>query len=439
VARYPVEVDSGFRCGLYNGGGCDFQSVPKIPPTLRTAALPRVNEQEVAAYPKIIGSQNMMPLYQHTSDHFVLEAAKQLLQAGSTSFKFDLKNMKRDGKVVGYIKGEGPLAILTNRELPYLQLLDMPFKHFMIWTAQLGGPPTFKGDVDGWDVYKEIYRLTQFILKRYNGSGKTFYIGQWEGDWSIRDVLNKDANANPKRVQQMVKLLSDKQRGVDDAKRATGHKDVWVWHYAEANLVENSIKKGTSWTSMVHGVIDKVRPVIDYVSVSVGGDSLREWNPTNNLHVTMDYARSRLPFKSGVPEPRAFVGEFYFSIKYPDGKASQTAPTPEMQKQRALWAAASGIAWGSEHMMWWQFQENEMTKDGQYRGFWLVDNNNKPTPLYQSLQQFYKDAEDFVRSTLAATGKLPTRYAYRRWAVYRLIELSGKTDTSVWKPYVRAN
>ena len=36
----------------------------------------------------------------------------------------------------------------------------------MIWTAQLGGPPTFKGDVDGWDVYKEIYRLTQFILKR---------------------------------------------------------------------------------------------------------------------------------------------------------------------------------------------------------------------------------------------------------------------------------
>ena len=80
--------------------------------------------------------------------------------------------------------------------------------------------------------------------------------------------------------------------------------------------MENSIKKGTSWTSMVHGVIDKVRPVIDYVSVSVGGDSLREWNPTNNLHVTMDYARSRLPFKSGVPEPRAFVGEFYFSIKY---------------------------------------------------------------------------------------------------------------------------
>jgi hypothetical protein len=102
VARsFAVEVDSGFRCGVYNGGDCTFESVPKIPPALRTAALPRVNEQEVISYPKIIGSQNMMPVYQHTNDHFVLEAAKQLLQAGSTSFKFDLKNMKRDGKVVG--------------------------------------------------------------------------------------------------------------------------------------------------------------------------------------------------------------------------------------------------------------------------------------------------------------------------------------------------
>jgi hypothetical protein len=58
------------------------------------------------------------------------------------------------------------LAILTNKELPYLQLLDMPFKHFMLWTAQMGGPPTFKGDIDGWDVYKEIFRLTQYLLRR---------------------------------------------------------------------------------------------------------------------------------------------------------------------------------------------------------------------------------------------------------------------------------
>ena len=49
-------------------------------------------------------------------------------------------------------------------------------------------------------------------------------------------MLNKDANANPKRVQQMVKLLSDKQRGVDDAKRATGHKDVSIHQLSQVWL-----------------------------------------------------------------------------------------------------------------------------------------------------------------------------------------------------------
>jgi hypothetical protein len=59
---------------------------------------------------------------------------------------------------------------------------------------------------------------------------------------------------------------------------------VFVWHYAEANLVEQSMKQGPAWVSMVNSVIGAVRPVIDYVSISVGGDSLREVNPAPALH-----------------------------------------------------------------------------------------------------------------------------------------------------------
>jgi hypothetical protein len=54
---------------------------------------------------------------------------------------------------------------------------------------------------------------------RYNNSGKTFYIGHWEGDWCLRDTYNKTANANPKKVQAMIKLLTDKQRAIDTAKK----------------------------------------------------------------------------------------------------------------------------------------------------------------------------------------------------------------------------
>jgi hypothetical protein len=110
-------------------------------------------------------------------------------------------------------------------------------------------------------------------------------IGHWEGDWSIRDAFDKTAPANQTKAAAMVRLLSAKQRAVDDAKRdSPWARNVFVWHYAEANLVEQSLQRGQRWPSMVNTVIPAVRPVIDFVSVSVGGDSLREPNPAPALH-----------------------------------------------------------------------------------------------------------------------------------------------------------
>lgn len=105
VPRFPVEKYAQYECQLWLKGTCQFKSmITKWPAAMsadRRPSLPRVNEIAIASYNKILSSQNIMPLYQHTSDHAVLEAAKQLLMAGATSFKFDLKNMLRNGKVAG--------------------------------------------------------------------------------------------------------------------------------------------------------------------------------------------------------------------------------------------------------------------------------------------------------------------------------------------------
>lgn len=111
------------------------------------------------------------------------------------------------------------------------------------------------------------------------------------------------------------------------------------------------------------------------------------------------------------------------------------APTPELQKQRGCWAAAAGVAWGAPHMLWWAFYDNEQTRSGAYRGYWLVDNANRETPLFNAYQQYYRDAQEFVRSVMGATGKPPSDYAFRKWAVQRLVQLSGKTDVAL--PEVR--
>lgn len=80
--------------------------------------------------------------------------------------------------------------------------------------------------------------------------------------------------------------------------------------------------------------------------------------------------------------------------------------------------------------MWWAFYDTENTKTGGYRGYWLVDNANRETPLFKAYQQYYADAQNFVRSVVAATGKPPGDYGFRLWATERLVQVSGRTDVS---------
>jgi hypothetical protein len=87
-------------------------------------------------------------------------------------------------------------------------------------------------------------------------------------------------------------------------------------------------------------------------------------------------------------------------------------------------------------MLWWAFYDNEQTRSGAYRGYWLVDNGNRATPLFRAYSQYLTDSQEFVRSVMAATGKPPTNYAFRVWATERLIQLSGKTDVPT-RPVVR--
>eukprot|EP00882_Tetradesmus_deserticola_P025941 GHRQ01028533.1.p1 GENE.GHRQ01028533.1~~GHRQ01028533.1.p1 ORF type:complete len:402 (+),score=109.73 GHRQ01028533.1:134-1339(+) len=319
IVKYPLRVKTGFDCPPFAKQCSFYTTALPAAPSARVPKAKAVNELQVFQYPKVVGSQVAMPLYQFTSEHNVLEAARRLLQAGSTSFKFDLKNQRANGKPIKELNKKGWLAITTHGELPYVTLFDMPFRNFLFWAGRT--PPPGRDitwtDIDGVDVYKEMYKLVVWLLKRYNNSGKTFYIGHWEGDWCLRDSYNKSANANPKKVKAMIKLLTDKQRAVDNAKRDNPWaKNVFVWHYAEANLVEQSMKQGPGWVSMVNTVLGAVSPTIDYVSLSLGGDSLREVNPAPALHKALDYANAKLPAKRGVPGPRVFIGEFYFDMRW---------------------------------------------------------------------------------------------------------------------------
>jgi hypothetical protein len=75
-----------------------------------------------------------------------------------------------------------------------------------------------------------------------SGTGKTFLLGHWEGDW----YLTRDAQdePTPTKIRGMIDWLNIRQKAVDDAKRDTRHSDVHLFHYTEANLVQKGMKGG---------------------------------------------------------------------------------------------------------------------------------------------------------------------------------------------------
>ena len=58
---------------------------------------------------------------------------------------------------------------------------------------------------------------------------------------------------------------------------------------------------------------------------------------------------------------------------------------------------------------------NEKLEDGSSRGFWLINHENEPQPLYYSLQEVLWDAEEYVEEFAEEYGRVPTNEEYRAY------------------------
>jgi hypothetical protein len=68
-----------------------------------------------------------------------------------------------------------PDALLTRRTKPPKSPTHN--RSFIFWAYP----------VHNENAYQEYYDLAVHLITKYAGSGKAFYVGHWEGDWSIRN------------------------------------------------------------------------------------------------------------------------------------------------------------------------------------------------------------------------------------------------------------
>lgn len=345
------------------------------------------------AYNFVVGTQATGGSYQFTGSPMLVEAAHAILEMGSNTIKFALAPDKRE-----------PLKLhnLTEiaRDAPSIKtLLKLPFSDYLLWAYPVSTESNRFQPDSLPSEYREIYDLTCYLLKACNGTGKTFYLGNWEGDWHL---THTDPHHVPtaQEVENMIAWVNIRQKAVDAAKRDTPHQHVQVYYYLEVNLVVDAMEGKVRLTNSVlpHTPVDFVSySAYDAINSSAAIDLVR----------SLDYIASKLPQKSGIRGKRVFIGEYGFPAQ---------RYSPQEQNARSCRVMRAGLAWGCPFVLYWELYNNEL-QDGKQTGFWMIDDHQVKQPIYETHQRFYSWAKPYVVEFTLERGRLPTQAEFDKAAV----------------------
>lgn len=379
-------------------------------------------DKDINAFNYVIGTQTVGAKYKFTDETNLVETAKAIREMGSNLLKISMSpryfwenyDIPRNPQ----IKSLKDLA----QESSMAQVLDMDFKYYQIWAYEFSQytqePEGEKRDeyqikfIDGLNdeyaekSYKEIYDLTCFLLQKYSGTGKVFFLGNWEGDWHLRWDYNRDKPANPATVEGMTRWFDIRQKAIDDAKRNTPHEQVDLYHYIEVNLSNLAVKGDTC---VINTILPRINP--DYVSFS----SYTATNPPSTevemdsmLTAHLKHIASKMKPKPDIEGQRLFIGEYGWS---------EAAYTQEEIDCRAKWVMKTAMRFGCPFVLFWEMYNNELNNDGSNRGFWLIDQCGKKTPLYNTHQKFYQESRQWLTDFTKSQHRMPSQEEFLKAAI----------------------
>jgi hypothetical protein len=346
-----------------------------------------------------VGTQTFAGLYEFSTNTLLVETAEAITNLGSDTIKFYMGHNTSFQSGVTLTPDINSLLTLARDEPSHRRVLNMPFRRYIIWEYPFSNPeaPFVDGNyttTEQANDYREMYDLTRYFLTNYNGSGKSFYLGHWEGDGYL-NVNNWTTNPSAAVVSAMVLWENTRQKAVDDAKASVNYSNVNVFYYAEANRVRDAMLNGTNNNvRMINAVIPYITN-LDYVSYSsYDGMNLS----TSDLYTTLNYMQSHLPTnKAGkVPGERMWIGEYGWG-----GYSTDTQePLTRGYIQRLL-----GWNYGGQclqFILFWEIYDNEVGKN-----FCLIDSNNVPVAAWFLHQRFINQGRMLTAQFKETNGRLP--------------------------------
>jgi len=339
------------------------------PHGLKAAAGVRANARKELR--DIVGVTHVDGKYYLTDKDFLNEGADQILALGSRVIKVWFHDPQRSYAFNSQWPPMGSLVEMA--QSPYFrQLFDKPFTTYILMCFSMGHDDPYwrKGLTreQKLDEQRQFYELAKYLLTTYKGTGKTFVLQHWEGDWLIRGNYDRNADPQPEAISGIIDWLNARQAGVNQAREEIGTHGVRVFHAAEVNRVVPSMKENKP------NVVNTVLPYtkLDLVSYSAWDAATERFEDPNVFREALDFIAAHAPDSAAFGDKNVYVGEFGM----PENKFSAE------QIQKAIPAAVeTALDWGCPYVVYWQLYCNELQdpnesppvkSNNSVRGFWLI-------------------------------------------------------------------
>lgn len=360
-------------------------------------AYPDTYPEEVENYNYVLGTQTIGASYGFTEDTRLVETAKMIQQMGSNIMKTEIP-----------LNGGRRLShLVLEEDDSYRAIMQMDFKYYFFWVYSSMKTSWTDGlsEKESETEYENMYALADYLLKKFKGTGKEFYLGHWEGDWHLTDTNPDKYTLAPERIKGMADWYTVRQRAVEDAKAANGDSDVKVWHYSEVNRVFDALDNGYD------RIVNKVLPLVDVDFVSYSSyDAISDKSYealSKKLHKALNALEAALKPRADIQGRRVFIGEYGFSHK---------AVGQGEQNSRSVMVAKAALEWGCPFCLYWEMYNNEV-QNGNQVGFWMINHQGVKQQIYYTHFNFYKEMKYWVYEYFETNKSLPTSEEFTEQAL----------------------
>lgn len=373
-----------------------------LQPVARGSQIPARNPTEVFGVAHVDGK------YYLTREDFLDEGADQVLATGSKVIKLYLAPKRYPWN------SEWPKcdSLLEIAQTPYFKsVFSKPF-HTYILTAYAVGRndhywTTGITAAQEADETRQFHELAKYLLTAYKGTGKTFVLQHWEGDWALRSHSPKhyDASFLPSEtaIKGMIKWLNARQAGIVKARKEASDTDVHVYGATEANRIEESMAGKP-------GVANSVLPysTVDLASYSCYGSL----DTPEHLAGAVDYLAAHLPATAvfGQNPHSIYLGEF----GYPEnGREGVDGVNRRMDNAIAI-VKNKELPWA----VYWEVYCNEPVNDApalplngktnnqNLRGYWMVKPDGTPGMGWHRYRRLFVTSDPVHATTRMIKSRL---------------------------------